>query len=358
MKRLFLSAVALLGLVEAIWFFLPPSREVVERVYARGFYPVMTQVTAPIGDLASIPLGASLVLVVGLIVPGTVVRRWRTSRSSTGLRSQRRLVGLARAVAVVTILVYGLFLVVWGANYRRLSVESQLDLGRAPVTSDRLRALAEDLLARIVDDLPLASIRSRGRAEAAVRLSFDDWLRRVFGSSAPRLPNRVKAVPPGLLLTFGTSGMLLPILNEPLVDSGLSDTARVATAAHEWAHAAGFAGEAEADAIGLLVGLQAPDPFARYSCALSAFVACVSSMSGEDRRVLLAGLPEAAREDLRSSRAAVLRYRNSWLSSAQRVVHDAYLRSQGVRAGVADYSRAVTLLVRAHAAGYLAPRGV
>src|SRR5690606_37299174 len=122
-----------------------------------------------------------------------------------------------RRVAIAAILIYGLFIVFWGANYRRLPVETQLGLDQEPITAERLRALAEFLLLSIVRDLPRPEARQRERAEEAVRISFEDWLRRQLGRSAPRLPQRVKTVPPGLLLTFGTSGMLIPIFNEPVV---------------------------------------------------------------------------------------------------------------------------------------------
>jgi len=357
LRKAALLALVILGVLEVLWFLAPPPPSAVERVYSRGVYPVLTEVTASLGDLITIPLGASVIIVAGLVVPRTAYRLLRMARSGMPPRP-RRFRRWTRRVAIAAILIYGLFIVFWGANYRRLPVETQLGLDQEPITAERLRALAEFLLLSIVRDLPRPEARQRERAEEAVRISFEDWLRRQLGRSAPRLPQRVKTVPPGLLLTFGTSGMLIPIFNEPVVDAGLSDTARLATAAHEWAHAAGFAGEADADAIGILVGLQAPDPYARYACALTAFYACAAALSGDDRTELIAALPEVARDDLRQARNASLRYKRSWLSSLQRGLHDAYLRSQGVSAGVQDYSRAITLLVRAHAAGYLVLRDV
>src|SRR5690606_28706821 len=80
----------------------------------------------------------------------------------------------------------------------------------------------------------------------------------------------VKTVPPGALLTVGFSGVVSPWLLEPHVDPAFPPAALTVVALHELAHTAGFAREAEAEAVALLAGLGCDDPAAAYAAAVRA----------------------------------------------------------------------------------------
>ena len=78
-------------------------------------------------------------------------------------------------------------------------------------------------------------------------------------------------MPPGTLLTFGYAGIASPFTLEANLDGGLTSVSKVAVAAHELTHTAGFAREADTDFLSALAGLRADDPYARYAVALSFF---------------------------------------------------------------------------------------
>ena len=64
----------------------------------------------------------------------------------------------------------------------------------------------------------------------------------------------------------------------------------VATAAHELAHVAGYCGEADADAVGVLAGLASDDALARYATALAAFRRVCGALDESQRKPLFDAL--------------------------------------------------------------------
>jgi hypothetical protein len=143
--------------------------------------------------------------------------------------------------------------------------------------------------------------------------------------------------------------------------------AALSTGLHELAHAAGWAREAETDALAMLAGLACADPDVRFAAALHGLLLVRSELGRvahadpawrEALAARWATLPPAAGAAWAASRAATERYRSATVERAAGAVYDTYLRSQGVEAGLADYGRAGVLLVnalRACDAGAAAP---
>src|SRR5262249_45073723 len=146
------------------------------------------------------------------------------------------------------------------------------------------------------------------------------------------------------LLSLGNSGVTSFFL-EPHVDGGEPDVAFLSVAVHELAHVAGFCGEADADLLAAVAGLRAEDAFARYAVALRLFRDFASELPREEYQAALGALPDLAREDLKAMDHAARRYQIETLARAQRKIYDSYLRSQGVKAGVREYSFVVKLLI-------------
>jgi hypothetical protein len=134
----------------------------------------------------------------------------------------------------------------------------------------------------------------------------------------------------------------------------LPETALVYSAAHELGHLAGFCPEDEASFAGYISGMQADDGFARYACALSAYVDLISRLKPEDFERAVQSLPEAARQDLIKSDEAYRRYRIRWFSRISWSAYDRYLQAQGIKEGVQNYSHGITLLAYAWRKGMLA----
>lgn len=273
------------------------------------------------------------------------------------------------------------FPLTFGLAYRTgdltAAVAARLD-GRAtdPWSTDDGESLAERLIAILMAtapdapsgehaaDMPAALVADAARCVA----STAETVRREFlpatlaggtraggtpvggaGRTVPgvlvAVPSRVKTLPAGTLLRGGYAGIVSPWLLEPHVDGGLPATAGLAVALHELAHTAGFAREAEAEAIGLLAGIRCDDPAVKYAAALRLAGSLLTTADPETARAYVARWPERARQDSRAADAAALRYGDPRLQRAADAVYDAYLRRQGGADGLGEYANGTALAI-------------
>jgi hypothetical protein len=167
---------------------------------------------------------------------------------------------------------------------------------------------------------------------------------RRFGRPAPTIPSLPKRT---LLAQFfraaGVDGMHAPFLLETLLNPDLTPPERPAVLAHEWAHLAGYAPEDDASFVGIVAALAA-DPASQYSGWLTLFHEALAHVSPGEQRRLVSRLDAGPRAD-RQAIAVRLRVRNERVARASWETYDRYLKTQGVREGVASYSRVVQLIV-------------
>ncbi len=335
-----------LWVVSALWFLFTPGQETVERFFTRGWYRVMVGIMTPLTQWA--PFSIALMLTIALIVGFPLLwlgnwiylRRWKKRSHWAGL-----LWGPKWALAGLPVLLVW-FVVFWGAGYQRLPVEKRLELPTQDIQDAEAAQLRALLLTVIQRDMPPPEARDVNRTIAAIAAAMKD-ITATWDGRAITLPSRVKATPKGFLMFNGTSGMCSPYTLEAQVDGGLPDTAFVYVAAHELGHIAGMCKEDEATLIGYVAGLRAADPFARYACALDAYVDLANQLKKEERKAAFDALPEGAREDLKKASEAHKKYRIDWFSRVSWRVYDKYLQSQGIKEGRKNYSRGITLFTYA-----------
>ena len=143
----------------------------------------------------------------------------------------------------------------------------------------------------------------------------------------------------------GVDAMTNPFGLDILRNPDLVPVERPFVAAHEWAHQAGFANEAEANFLGWLTCLHA-DTRAQYSGWLFLYWQIAAELPREARQALEAGLTPGVRAD----RDAIAgRLRTGLVPALQRVgwaAYDGYLRANGVSDGVESYGEVLTLILR------------
>ena len=333
-------ALAVAAVLLAVAAALAPA-QTIEAWYARGLYPSLSRTLVPLTSALPFPVavvgkaGALVLFIFGLV-------RALVRRRGLGRRLLEALMGLA----LITIWFY----LAWGLNYGRLPASQLLALPAAEPTVERWSDLAT-ALARVVTDHADAEPDVAGAVTALAR-SLEQLTREISGVRVT-LPDRIRRLPAGSLLASGFSGVVSPFTLEAHVDGGLPEAARVAVAAHELAHLAGFAGEADADLLAAVAGLQAPHAYARYATALYAWSRVTAGLSEEARSEQLEKLPQRSRDDLARSREVAVGFRRDGLATWVTALYDRYLRSQRVSAGVGDYDLGAGLLLRAHMAGRL-----
>lgn len=276
----------------------------------------------------------------------TLARASRRSPSARGRpgRAGRAVLAVATAVAAG----YLVFLFCWGFNYRRLPVEARLAFDPARVTAARVVALAEEATAQVnalhgpaharpwpdLDALPRTFGPALGQVARDLRLGWQP------------VPGRPKPTLLGPYFRWaGIAGMTNPFGLDVLPSPATLPFERHAVMAHEWAHLAGFAHEAEAGFVGWLTCLDG-DEQARYSGWLDVWSSLVAALPPEAGSRIMKSLAEGPRRDLqamaaRNARVVPVVHDAAWRG------YDAYLRAQHVPEGVASYQGVVRLLAGA-----------
>ncbi|MBK8975421.1 MAG: DUF3810 family protein [Planctomycetes bacterium] len=321
--------------------------------YARGVFPVWEHAAVALSGATSIPITALLLGAAALGAPVVAIRGWRRGRRAGRTRGRLLRAGLARTLGAAALL-YSAFLCAWGLGYRQLPIEARWELP-AEVGDTELAGFTVELLA-ILREPPEPADRHLAPALDALRASLAGTIERREGWR-PRVPRRVKWLPAGTLLTFGSTGIASPFLLEAHVDGALPEVWRLGVVAHELAHVVGCCGEAEADLAGYAAGFASGDRYVRYAVALRAFVELAGGLPADDWRALRDGLPDVVRADLDDWSRAIRAHRSATAARWSARAYDRYLRSQGVSAGRADYQRALELLLRGWRAGAVALHG-
>lgn len=256
---------------------------------------------------------------------------------------------------------YLVFLGVWGLNYRREPLRHRLGFSAQRVSDAALVNLAAATVSELnglhdaawsrpwplPGEIPPAL--ASGFVQAQTDLPGGDRL-------SPAVPGR----PKWSALTWyfersGIDGMTDPFFLEVLVNQRLLPFERPFVVAHEWAHLAGYADEAEASFVGWLTCLRG-DESTRYSGWLAIYLHVAHDLPETDREVLSA-LSRGPQQDVA---AIIERYRrsNPAVRRAAGAVYDKFLKANRVKAGIASYDEVVTLILgtRFHPPGVPLPR--
>ena len=339
-------AAAAIIAIAAIGAVAPTPAAWIEQTYSRQWYlawqNVVTRVSSVVGfsllDLLAMIVFAGLAVCWWRELRGSGPGPWR--RTAAAMRMAFRTVALAAALYLV-------FLAMWGLNYRREPLTAKLDYDAARISPDALASLA----AESVDRLNALHAPAHAAApwpafdELPVRLgpAFEQVQRRL-GAGRTAVAGRPKAT---LLSAYfrraGIDGMLSPFSLEVLVNGTVLPFERPFLVAHEWAHLAGYANEAEANFVGVLICL-AGDAQSRYNAWLFLSQQLVRHLPPEARDRVWAGLDDGPRQDLRAI-AARLREAVPVVRRNANRLYDRYLRANRVEAGIASYGLVVDLLL-------------
>ena len=291
----------------------------------------------------AVPLGAGLL--VWLIV--RIVRS--KGRRAAILRS------LSLGLVLALSLGYAGFLLLHGYNYLREPFAISSGLVVRERSTAELEKITERLLAACIESrsqctedsdgvlrLPegrAASLAGIWKGFAAVEAEFPTlagpWVR-----------------PKPVLLSHawsytGIVGMYFPFFVEANVNVDVPDFTVPASAAHETAHAIGFAREDEANFIAVLACTHHPDAAVRYSGYQLAFGSCYSALAGRDgdAAARVAKLfPDAMRRDYAASGAYWKQFEGP-VREASTQTNDAYLKANDQKDGVYSYGRMVDLVL-------------
>jgi hypothetical protein len=326
------AAVVALAIAAAV---VPVPAAWVEAWYSRGAYLTVQNVVTSVTNASPIALLDIALVLLALVAIAGFRRRWKRDGPATAA-----IRGLA-SLALLAAIAYLWFLALWGLNYRRLPLETKIEFDAARITPGAARQLGE-----------LAVTHLNGYREQRLAMAGAKPLEHAFAEAQAMLGHApaVPGVPKKSLLGFyfrtaAIDGMTDPWFLEIIVNDDVLPFERPFVTAHEWAHLAGYAHEAEANFVSFMTCMQG-DAAQRYSAWLAVYEHVWSVLPRRDRGELAARLAEEPRNDLRAMAA---RYEKSTpvVRNAARDVYDGYLRANRVKEGIASYTGVVRLLLGA-----------
>ncbi len=326
--------------------FAPMSATVIERWYSTGIYAGLQRAITPLSN--RLPFAIFDVLLVGL-ASGVVVALTQAIREAWRARAAGRLVRTLTHLAASGAVVYILFLLLWGFNYRRVSMPERLVLDRAAPSPDdvvQLGLRAIDAMNGLYATTHASPDSGPEWMNVNLRRAFAD-VERSLSDAPPAEPGRLKRSVLGPYFRWtGVDGMINPFGLEILANPDLLPFERPFVAAHEWGHLAGYADEADANFVGWLTCIRA-SPAAQYSGWFYLYWQISGEVSDGERARLNAALTDGPRRDIN---AVIARLRRGEVPALQRAswkVYDEYLKANRVAAGVRSYGLVVNLILRA-----------
>jgi hypothetical protein len=331
-----------LPLVASALAVAPVPADVVERVYAAGWYPhlqpLLTRAsnTVPFAWLDPLALLAAAAVLIG------ARQAWRRAGPARWRRMANSLLVLLQAVAAL----YVAFLVLWGFNYRRAPAAERLQVSPGRVTADRVARLASRAVAQVnaLHDPARNEAGLTGDVLVATMAPAFARVQGLLGSTWRMTPGRPKFSLIGhTFAVSGVDGMINPFALEVILNPEVLPFERPYVLAHEWAHLAGHAPESEASFVAFLACLQGPREM-RYSGWLDILLHVLRALPPPRRQGAFEAIAKGPRADLRGVEARLRRVQPA-VHHVSWSVYDQYLRANRVASGVADYGEVLTLVL-------------
>jgi hypothetical protein len=321
---LLLEVVAMLA--GAFALLVRPSAEWVERAYAGGFYPGWQHVAAAI----TLPLPFSLGDVAGLAAILAFV--WLLVKS---IRTPKLLLAAGALAGVMAFW----FEASWGWNYDRAPVESRVRYDATAANDAALTQLRTLAMARM-NALAAPAHARPAYDRDALRTAWLPVVRRLGDTWDPDVGRYKRSIFDPFMTATGTSGFINPLTLESQLASDLLWFEEPFDLSHEWSHAAAFAREDEANYIAVLTCIRSKDPAIAYSGWLELFL-YLPPLRKYDRKAF----SPLVWEDFAAIRARNARHLNLSLSRFTWHAYGAYLKSNHIAAGVANYNEVTRLFL-------------
>ncbi|SFE85572.1 Protein of unknown function [Chitinophaga sp. CF118] len=249
---------------------------------------------------------------------------------------------------------YLAFLILWGYNYSRQSLETDMKLEVTDYNTDQLYRLTDTLLQRVNnhkialgDSLTVThpgpdSAQLFQQAVAAYQLAAAKW---------PSVTYKYPCIKPSLygkwLNYMNVGGYLNPFTAEAQVNITTPGFLHPFTICHEVAHQVGYAPEEEANFVGYLVANNFPNEHFRYAANFEMFMYSIRQLGRED--TTLAGqlwrrTVPGVKADLRYLRAFNDQYRGR-VDDYTAIIYDQYLKANKQEKGIRSYSEVVGWLI-------------
>jgi len=322
---------------------------VVESVYSRGIYQGVRWIFDHTVTITPIPLLYVLAILLLIWLVWSIFKFFRDARPISKRLGSTLYSLLAFAGGFIFF-----FMWLWGFNYARIPIETQLDFDPQPLTLQDIQATFNEhtiLLDSLRQNIPNADTTTLSadflpeNLETKMRDLLTTTLIDLNYPTTGRVRGRL-IYPKGILIRNSASGIYIPFVAEGNIDGGLHHLSIPFTIAHEMAHGYGHGDEGTCNFLAYLACQRATDPYIRYAGTYSYWRYLRSALRSFDRDTYLeleAQLPTGIRNDLESLKRSWKLYPQSF-PKFRDWLYDRFLKSQGVTEGVKSYSKVVKMV--------------
>ncbi len=323
--------------------------EAVEKYYSTGLYPVLSRVQRflfgwipfSIGDLfygaVFIGVAYSLVVIIRKLVKKQADWSW--------------FLGFLRRMVFIVLLIYVLFNGLWGLNYDRKGIASQLQLNVQPYTTPELTELVRQITTRLNDLDSLARQHRKALMSSRYLYSSAVGAYDSLSDHDSRFVYRPSSVKSSLFSHIGAyigfSGYYNPFTGEAQVNTVVPVFTQPYTTCHEMGHQLGYAKENEANFAGYLSARSSADAAFRYSAYFELYLYAASELYRRDSSLVRSfreQLHPAIRSDFRELQAYNRRYANPMGSGVWKL-YGGYLRANRQPQGIVTYTEVTAWLI-------------
>lgn len=250
---------------------------------------------------------------------------------------------------------YSIFILFWGINYDRPSLEADFLLTSEGHSKEELIALYEQLIQQTNE--ARTNTRENEQGVFIANGSYHDIFKRApigYENAAQTYPvlsgtyGLAKPILASKLMNYtNITGIYSPFTAEANVNVAVPDSTLLFTTMHEMAHQRGYASENEANFIAFLTCIHHTDPdfiYAGYLSALNYTNVALAKVDYESLIQLNEQLSDEVRRDMRYLNEFWAQYEGK-VEETFNAMNETYLTLNGVKDGVRSYGRVVDLLL-------------
>ncbi len=319
--------------------------EFIERWYSNGLYPKLSFAERTL--LGWIPFSVGDVVYTVLIL---LALRWLWKIRKSWRAAWKD--NILKILSFISVL-YFLFNLLWGINYRREKLADKLHIG-TDYTNAELLVFTKKIIAQTnniqetITGSDSAKVVFRYSQQQVFRMNLGGYrqLAQAYPDFAYERPSVKKSLISLPLTYMGFSGYLNPFTGEAQVNDRVPMYTFPMTAAHEMAHQMGFAGEGEANFVGYMACIHNPDPFFQYAGYVTALRYCLGNWEIRDEKTLKALLKTVNPGILKNFDDSEKFWNGyeTFIDKGFKVFYDNFLKLNQ-QEGLESYSRFVDLLV-------------
>ena len=290
------------------------SKNFVENYYSRLIYKNIAGTINRLSSNFNFSLGEILLFLFIIAVIIFIVIAFKKSFLNANIKSladkSKTALNFLYILACSMIVIYIIFLLVWGLNYHRV-----------PLIENYPNRMIESEYNKVFEDF--------------------EFLNMHYSKTKPIMISK-------LFLHLQITGIYSPFTSEANVNILIPSVSIPFTIGHEMAHQIGIAYEDEANFISYVACSKHTDPFVRYSANFEAFLYVLGALKRDENYAhLMANLNSDTKEDIKKYYEFWNQYTGN-LSKVSQKVNDTYLKANSQDDGIKSYSRVVKLLVLYH----------